>query len=356
MEREADEARSAAEELLRPLTQPERPAPPEQLSRSAQLEAELEAFLSPPEKGVEKRYFSFQMRLGKQARANEEWFKDTSSTVKAGYTYGVNFVDQLIWHENATSGILQAGPTVVNTADGRQMQVPYFLTDAAANLTAERSAATVTNPVFAQKVLDSYRVDGYMVATVELLRDSQVAVMQALQETAARALATKVANLLAVGTGSSQPQGLNPAATSGKTAASATTFSADELKDLMMSILPAYRRSASWLFGSAAYALLSKLKDDNGTYLWVPGLLEGMPDRLYGRPCYEEPDFPACTTGLKPVGFGDVGKFWVRNIGDVVFERSDEAAFTAFEVYFRFAQFIDSELIDPNAFKVLTLA
>lgn len=315
------------------------------------LEA-MRAWSAPPtENGPKSR--SIEIPL---LRANEEWFKDTGSTVKAGYTYTSELMTNLIFHENAESGVLQAGPTYIDTDHGRTLLWPMLATDASAAQTAERSAATITNPVFSQPQLDSYRQDGYMVLTEELIRDSEINVWMAVTEVAGRALATKVATSMATEDGSSKPKGLAAAAATGVTAAATTDFTADELIGLYLSVLPGSRMRGTWVLGSTAFAKVFKMKDGDGSYLFNPAVAAGVPDTILGKPMYEDAAYPACTTGLKPVTFGDVSSYYVRRIGGVRIERDDSVAFTSFETTVRFAQFIDADLFDTSRVKCLLLA
>jgi HK97 family phage major capsid protein len=313
---------------------------------------EVAAFLTPPtEDGPQKR----RLMLPFAKRANEEWYKDTGSTVKAGYLYSQDMAGQVVMHENAESAVMLAGPSQINTPSGRDILYPTLQTDATANLTAERSPATITQPLFGQKTVRSHRIDGFFVLTMELQRDSEIDVGVVVAELAGRALGTKLASYVAVGVGTTEPEGLNTAASAGITAASQTTFSIDELIDLQLSVLPRARRLGSWIFGTDAYKLARKLKDGEGRYLLTPSIVATEPDLLLGRPVFEEATYPACTAGLAPITFGDVSRFLVRNVGPLVIERDDSVYFTAFETVVRFAHFFDSELLDTAAVKKLTL-
>jgi len=337
-DREVEEARSGIE--IMHAVQPHNPM----------LEA-MRAWAAPPtQDGPKSR--SIEIPL---VRANEEWFKDTGSTVKAGYTYTSQLMTNLIFHENAESGVLAAGPSYIDTNHGRTLLWPMLVTDASATQTAERSPATITNPVFSQPQLDSYRQDGYMVLTEELIRDSEINVWMAVAEVASRALATKVATQLAAGTGTTMPDGLPVRAASGLTAASATDFTADELIGLYLSVMPGARMRGKWVLGSTAFAKVFMMKDGEGHYLFNPAVAAGVPDTILGKAMYEDAAYPACTAGLKPVTFGDVSSYYVRRIGGVRIERDDSVAFTSFETTVRFAQFIDADLFDTAKVKAITL-
>lgn len=313
------------------------------------MDPQLRDFFAPPElDGPQKR----RVILPMQKRADEEWFIDTAKTVKAGYFVGSEIGDKILWHENATSGVLAAGPTRVVTQHGRTIQYPTLVTDAAAVQRAERVASTLTEPVFGTVSLEAYSQAGHMVLTQELMRDAEVNVWDAVLNVAGRALATKVGTCVAVGTGSDEPHGLNVAASSGLTTALATSFTADELINLYLSVLPGSRAKGSWIFGSTAFGILLRLKDADGNYLLRT--LENGSFSLMGKSCLEDAAYPATTAGLCPVTFGDVSAYLFRDAGLMV-ERDDSTFFVNWETVVRFQHVIDGELGDTGAVKKMTM-
>jgi len=343
---EIGEARSRMDEILRPVGQPAMGVDP--------LVQSVRDFCKPPEQGVTPTKRTVELPIAK--RADEEWFKDTAKSTKAGYLYGSELVTSVLYHENAESGVLASGPTYVNTDHGRTILYPTLVTDASATQTAERTAATLTYPVFGQGQLDSYRQDGYMTLTEELARDTEMNVWPIVTDVASRALATKIASQVAAGTGTTMPDGLPILAANGKTAAAKTTFTYDELTDLYLSVLPGARSRGSWICGSTAFATIFKMKDADGRPFMQAAPAAGMADTLMGHAIREDAWYPAQTTGLKPVTFGDVSAFHVRRIGGIRIERDDSVYFTQFESVIRFAAFIDSTLFDTAKVKALTLA
>jgi HK97 family phage major capsid protein len=341
---EIGNARSAMDEFLRPTGTP---AP----SVDPLVRGILDMF-APPEQGVTPTKRSVVIPL---KRANEEWGKQ-GATPFATYLYGSELMTDVLYHENAESGVLASGVTYVDTDHGRTIKWPLLATDASSAQTAERTAATLTYPVFSQPQLDSYRQDGRMTLTEELVRDTAMNVWPIVTEVASRALATQIASQLATGTGTTMPDGLPIVCASGKTAASKTTFTYPELQDLYLSLLPGARMRGSWIAGSSAFGIIMKMVDDNGRPYMQPAIAAALPDTLMGKPIREDAAYPACTTTLKPVTFGDVSAYRVRRIGGVRIERDDSVYFTQFESVVRFAAFIDADLFDTAKVKALTLA
>jgi HK97 family phage major capsid protein len=273
-----------------------------------------------------------------------------AGTVYSSYLAPSRTDSSLAWHENHQSGIVRAGVTIIQTPDDVDLYLPEVATDAAAAHHDEGAQASETSPVLARTLLKSYRYDGYFSVTNEMLRSSVVDFVGELQNGANRALATSLAAAYATGSGSSLPQGLAGSTTTtlaGKTASTATSFTLDDLKALKNSVLPGYRQDAScaWVIGTNAWNLLDSLKDDNGQYFMTPSVVAGEPDRLLGKPIYEDAGLPDIATGEKgPVLFGAFAYFKIRHAGPVVFEASESFAFDRFQTTFRFAAWRDSSL------------
>jgi HK97 family phage major capsid protein len=338
---EADEARAEVEEIVRPK---------ELRKQEISHELEIREFVTPlsPRKSLfvgmpEKR---------------------TAVTTAASGAYGSYVTPQTWWnavdmHVNAQSGVLASKCTVIRTASGEQINVPVLATDAAALIGAEGSAASVANPVFGTYPLNAYRMDGFFTVSNEFLTDSAIDAEAFLADCAGRAIATLVSTYAATGTGSAEPAGLNyttEITTAGKTAAAQTTFTFDELIDLYLAVLPGYRMVGEWLAGSTAYAIIAKMKDDEGSYL-LTNPTANEPAMILGKALREDANFQATTAALCPVTFGDMSRFWVRWARGMEFTRDDSFAFTSFSATFRFAAYFDCDLIDrTGAVKHLLMA
>jgi len=92
------------------------------------------------------------------------------------------------------------------------------------------------------------------------------------------------------GNGSGQPLGLFTASADGistgrdvSTGNTTTAIQFDGLIEAKYSVKGAYWANAKWLFHRDAMKNISKLKDGEGQYLWLPSVREDEPDRLLGR-------------------------------------------------------------------------
>lgn len=94
----------------------------------------------------------------------------------------------------------------------------------------------------------------------------------------------------------------------------ATTLTADSLLDLQDGLDPQYRANASWLMAGSTWTAIRKMKTGEAEYIWRPGLEEGAPSTLLGRPVYISEQMPSVGAGAYPIAYGDFKRGYI--IGD----------------------------------------
>lgn len=138
--------------------------------------------------------------------------------------------------------------------------------------------------------------------------------------------------------------------------AAAGVFTGDELIDAVYRLRAGYRAGARWMMQGLTIAKSRKLKDNDGQYLWRPGLEEGQPDRLLGYGIVENEDMPTgVAAGTVPIAFGDYGRAYlvVDRIGTRVLR--DPYTHKPF-VHFYTTKRVGGMPIDTNAVKFLAFA
>jgi len=293
---------------------------------------------------------ALEVRAGK-AMGPEEFRVLSKLTAGAGAnTVKTSFYEKLIAHLIEVSGIMQAGPTVLNTSTGEQMLIPKTTSHSTAALVAEAGTIGASDPVFAQAALDAYKYAVLLQVSHELANDTSVDLLSYLAMQAGRAVGNAFGSALAIGTGSSQPQGVVPVASVGVTggAGVAGAFTSDNIIDLFYSVIAPYRNSQSCAFvmRDATVASVRKLKDTTGQYLWQPSIQLGVPDTLLGKRLITDPFIPAVALSARSVLFGDFSQFYVRLVESLRFERSDDFAFNTDLITYRCILRGDSELVD----------
>ena len=297
------------------------------------------------------------------ADMREPWRRALSigTPTAGGNTVPTSFYDQLVQHLVEGSGLLQLGPTMLNTASGENLEVPVTTSHGAAGAVGEGGsiAAASTDPAFAKRTLGAFKFGQLVKVPSELVDDTGVDLMGYIAESAGRNVGLALGTKLVTGAGTTEPLGVATSATAGKTGAGsvAGVFTADDLIDLFFSVIAPYRssRSAGWLLKDASLGAVRKLKDGAGRYIFEPGLGMGAPDTILGKPVKTDPNVAAIAAAAKSVLFGDWSRYFVRMAGGVRFERSDDFAFDNDQVTFRCLIRGDGMLVDQTgAIKTFT--
>jgi HK97 family phage major capsid protein len=260
---------------------------------------------------------------------------------------------------------MQTGPTVLNTAGGEPIQVPIVqqhtgLTTAGAqvSVSAAQSATLATaDPGFGQKTLTANKFGILIQVARELIDDSGVNLLGYLAMSAGRAIGNALGNALV--NGGSGISGNIMAAPIAVTGGSASAVSGtnqvaggpsySNLIDMEYNVIAPYRQSRScyWLAADQTMGSLRKLTDTVGRPLWEPSTVLGSPDLLLGKPLVADPFMPAYGLGATSIAFGDFSQYFVRMVGGVRFERSDDFAFGSDLVSFRAIIRSDGQLMNP---------
>lgn len=251
----------------------------------------------------------------------------TTSNTAGGYTVPTelaNFIDRAMkaWGPMYDEAIC----TTITTAAGNALKIPTT-DDTSVTAVAHTEGTALTDDgskdvTFGQKSLDAYAFDTTFVKwSWELNSDSIFAMEQLLGDLLGERLA-RIANVqLTTGTGSSAPNGIVTASAAGKTAASATAITSDEIVDLLHSVDPAYRSSpkARFMFNDSTLAAIRKLKDGQNNYLWQMGdVTTGVPGTLLGYRYSVNQAMDSIAAAKKVILFGDFGKYYVRKVGGPV--------------------------------------
>ncbi len=282
-----------------------------------------------------------------------------------GYTVPEGFSNE-IDKAMAAWGPMWDADIVRELTTGTGNRVPWPTIDDTANtgrIKAENAAADDDGSddiVFGEKLLDAYMYDtGVVRFSWELMQDSAFNMEALASELFGERLGRLANSQLTVGTGSGQPNGIVTAATSGKTAASATAITFDEMIDLFHSVDPAYRQSAKcrWQFNDTTFAALSKLKDGQGNYLWRQGdVRSGEPDMLWNKPYSVNQAMANPATTTTPVLFGDHSRYVVRKVDGFKLLRLNELYAASGQVGMIGYKRFDGELLNTSAVKKLTMA
>lgn len=85
----------------------------------------------------------------------------------------------------------------------------------------------------------------------------------------------------------------------------AAAVTADGIIDLIYDLPSAFTGNARFIMNRKSQALVRKLKDGQGNYLWQPSFVAGQPATLAGFPVVEVNDMPDVAAASTPIMFGD---------------------------------------------------
>jgi HK97 family phage major capsid protein len=282
-----------------------------------------------------------------------------SGGVNSSSIVPTDFYDMLIAHLIEVSGIMQCGPTVLNTGGGETLQIPKTTAHTAVSAQSTQAGQLLTagvDPAFSMQSLSAYKYGVLIQVARELIDDTAVDLLGYLAMQAGRALGNKFGNDLV--NSASAPTGLltgtvtsSPGVIGGTTGVNGSPSYAN-LVDLEYSVIAPYRQSRScyWLAADKTIGGFRKITDTVGRPIWEPSAVLGSPDLLLGKPLVADPFMPAMASGASvfPIVFGDFSQFFVRLVGGVRFERSDDFAFGSDLVSFRAILRGDGALVDQT--------
>lgn len=244
---------------------------------------------------------------------------------------------------------------IIRTAS-RERKIPVVSSKGTASWIEEGGAFPESDDTFGQVTIGAYKLGTTIKISEELLNDSVFDLENYIAREFARRIGTKEEEAFFTGDGSGKPLGVladKGGAEIGVTAASATAITSDELLDLYYSLFSPYRKKAVWVVNDSTIKAIRKLKDNNGQYLWQPGLIANAPDTILGRPVKTSAFMPSIAAGAKSIIFGDFNYYWIADRQGRTFKRLNELYATTGQVGFLASQRVDGKLILPEALKVL---
>jgi HK97 family phage major capsid protein len=203
--------------------------------------------------------------------------------------------------------------------------------------------------------MGAYKAGALSIVTNEAMQDMFIDLETWIRDDFGMAFAALEETDFVSGTGVKQPKGFLLDATKGVTAASSTAITADELIDLQHALKRKFRKNATWLMNDATIKLVRKLKDENGQYLWQPGLKEGQADTLLARPLVTSDEMPLPEAGKQAIAYGDFKWYRILDRRGLYFQRLNELYAVSGQVGFLAYRRYDAKLLDATAIQTLDM-
>lgn len=273
-----------------------------------------------------------------------------------GYLVPEEFERQIVTGLEEANVIRSIAKVITTSAERK---IPIAATHSTAQWTAENAAYTESNPTFAQKTIDAFKLTDLVKVSIELLQDSMFDLESYIAGEFARAFGVAEEEAFCVGNGTGRPTGIfleTGGGTIGVTAGSAANITVDNVIDLVYALKSPYRRNAVFLMRDVTVSGLRKLKDSNGAYLWQPSVQAGQPDRLLGYPLYTSPYAPAVAAGALPIAFGDFSNYWIADRMGRSVQRLNELYAGNGQVGFLATERVDAKVILAEGIQLLQMA
>lgn len=299
--------------------------------------------------------------LGMDMTGDEDETKATLGEGSAPGSYWVptGLANQIILPLANTSYLRKAGANVVSDMVGYDpFNLPALTFSGRATIGGESSLYVPDEPTGSQIQFVPWKLKKMAKATEEMVEDSRYDVWRMiLQPDWEQSFAEGENYYFTLGTGSGQPQGVVTGATTGVTAASQTTFTADEMIALFYSVDPKYRDDASfaWMANDAVLKVIRQFKDGKGEYLWTPGF-GGTPDRLVGKPViWNNSMTSTLASGAAVLVAGAFRYYTISDWPGVQVQRLNELFAETGHVGFRGFRRVDGHIMQAAAFRKLVL-
>lgn len=228
----------------------------------------------------------------------------------------------------------------------------------AASWIEEGGALVFEDASFDQIILDAHKLHVAIKVTDELLYDNAFNLESYILTQFSKALANAEENAFLNGDGVGKPLGIFAENGGGQVAITTNTQSsitADEIINLVHSLKRPYRKNAKFIMNDQTIALIRKLKDNNGAYLWQPSLQAGEPDRLFGYPVYTSAYVPTVAAGKPVIAFGDFSYYNIGDRGVRSFDQLRELFAGNGMVGFLAKERVDGKLVLPEAVQILKM-
>ena len=330
--------------------------------RAAQREADLNKPLNSP---LTNKPYNGEQSEKKSGRATDEYkdamisamrsnFRNISNVLQegvdadGGYLVPEEYDDRLI-EVLEEENIMRSLATTITTSG--QHKINIAATKPAAAWIEEGGALSFGDATFDQIYLDAYKLHVAIKVTEELLYDNAFNLENYIITQFGKALGNAEEDAFLNGDGKGKPIGIFDSKGGGNVLGTLTAaIKSDDMLDLVYGLKRPYRKSSSFIMNDSTLALLRKLKDNNGAYIWQPSYKEGEPDRVLGYAVNTSPYAPT-----NAIAFGDYSYYNIGDRGSRSFAELRELFAGNGMVGFVAKERVDGKLILPEAVQILKL-
>jgi len=274
-----------------------------------------------------------------EIRGHEFAREARAALVPSANTVGQSFYNRVFEIAQLVGPMLQTSE-VFNTASGETLVIPTVTATSSAGSVAAGSAISESNPTFSSISLGAEKYGALVSVASELVADAGFDITGYIAQELGTSLGLQTNSVLTA----KLVAAAGSVVTGGTGVAGAATY--ENLVDLVYGIADGARvlPGLGFQMSKTGIAAARKLKDGNGSYIWLDNAVNGQPAQLLGYSVYENPAVPAVATGAKSVLFGHLPSFKVRVAGGVRVDQSADYAFNTDVVTYRGLTRIDGGL------------
>ena len=285
-------------------------------------------------------------------------FRDVSNVLQEGIDESGGYLvpdeyDRRLVKALEEENVLRGLATIIRTSGDRKINIA--VTAPSALWVEEGGQLTFGDATFDQKLLDAYKLHVGIKITEELLADNAFQLEDHILTQFGRAIANAEEDAFLNGTGIKQPSGVLKDAQVGVTI-DTVDITGDDIIDLIYKLKRPYRKKACFITNDSTLAVIRKLKDENGNYLWQPGLKENEPDRILGYGVRTSQYAPKLAVGNVALAFGDFSYYNIGDRGHRTLQILKELFAGNGMIGFVMKERVDGLLILPEAVQVLKVA
>jgi HK97 family phage major capsid protein len=254
---------------------------------------------------VSRQAFNTFIRHGREGLEPHE-IKDLvlSDDTKGGFLAPADFVAEVLKNIVQFSPVRQAARVGV-TSSG-EVKIPRRTGTLTASWVGEIETRPSSEPSYGQIAIPINEGACYVDISNQQLEDAAVDMFAELAGDFAEEFGRLEGEAFVSGNGVKKPLGFMADTNIAYTpSGSAADITADSLIDVLYALKPFYRNRSTWMMNGLTLAKVRKMKDGQGQWLWRPGLAEGQPETILGRPLVEAVDMPDVAAGTYPIAIGD---------------------------------------------------
>ncbi|HFH7636759.1 TPA: phage major capsid protein [Streptococcus agalactiae] len=307
----------------------------------------------------------------KKGRASDEYRRDMLKAIRSNFKQVTNLLqegvdtdggylvpeeyDKRLIDVLTENNIMRTLGTKITTSGLHRITVTA--TKPAALWVEEGGKIPFDDATFGQITIDAFKLAVGVKITNELLYDSMFPLENYIIEQFGKAIGNAEEDAFLNGDGKKKPLGIfhkDGGAISDVTTAGAT-ISSDDIISLVYALGRPYRQKAKFIMNDQTIAIIRKLKDGNGNYMWQPSIKEGEPDRLLGYPIFTSAYAPLVEAGKPAIAFGDFSYYNIADRGTRSMQELTELYAETDTTGFIAKERVDGKLILPEAVHLLTI-